>query len=88
MELPILLTPLPESAIKLVTQFLWKPHPCAVLIKQLGFRQSDVQVLTQGRTASILIVDTAKWTYYFMYMLQTGEPYYKPSRRAIVPKCG
>ena len=41
MELPILLlTPLPESAVKLVTQFLRKPHPCAMLIKQLKFSQS------------------------------------------------
>ena len=38
MELPILnLLPLPQTAIQMVTRFLRKPHPTALLIKELDF---------------------------------------------------
>ena len=40
MELPILkYLPLPEDARRIVIQFLRKPHPTAVLIKQLTFER-------------------------------------------------
>ena len=40
MELPILLMlPLPVGTIRTVTQFLWKPHPTALLIKELYFHR-------------------------------------------------
>ena len=86
MELPILLlTNLPESAIRLVTQFLRKPHPCALLIKQLTFFRSERLVMSSGKLVSILSVDTSdiKWTYNFMYYVDTSEPFYVPARRAI-----
>ena len=38
MELPILKQlPLPETAVRMVTQFLRKPHPTAAMIKELHF---------------------------------------------------
>ena len=38
MEFPILNNlNLPETCIKLIKQFLWEPHPTAVLIKELTF---------------------------------------------------
>ena len=90
MELPILLlTPLPESAIKLVTQFLRKPHPCALLIKQLTFFRRERLLTSSGTFASILSIDTAdvKWTYNFMYYIDTSEPFYVPARRARFAVC-
>ena len=90
MELPILLlTNLPESAIRLVTQFLRKPHPCALLIKQLTFFRSERLVMSSGEIATIMSVETAdlKWMYNFMYYIETSEPFYKPARRARFPVC-
>ena len=41
MEFPILRElPLPDSCVKIVTQFLREPHPTAMLIKELRFRRS------------------------------------------------
>ena len=83
MELPILLlTNLPESAIRLVTQFIRKPHPCALLIKQLTFFRSERLVMSSGEIATIMSIETAdlKWTYNFMYYIETGEPFYRPAR--------
>ena len=90
MELPILLlTPLPEFAIKLVTQFLRKPHPCALLIKQLISFRRERLMMSSGKFASIMSIDTAdiKWTYNFMYYIDTGEPFYMPARRARFAVC-
>ena len=90
MELPILLlTNLPDSAIKLVTRFLWKPHPCALLIKQLTFFRREKHLMSSGEIATIMSIDTAdlKWRYNFMYYIETGEPFYMPARRARFAVC-
>ena len=74
MELPILLlTPLPESAVKLVTQFLRKPHPCAMLIDQVEFRQSECSSMDGTVWWYILSVETDDWSCHFDYR-PTGEP--------------
>ena len=76
MELPILmLTPLPESAVKLVTQFLRKPHPCAVLIKQLDFDWSTMSRVDGTLCEYTLVVqdEITDRVYRFSHRL-TGEP--------------
>ena len=87
MELPILLlTPLPESAVKLVTQFLRKPHPCAVLIKQLTFYYEGCLRKELGRVANFLCVDADDCTYRFCYITQTGELANSYPQRARYPR--
>ena len=87
MELPILLlTTLPESAIKLVTQFLRKPHPCAMLIKQLTFYQTGILSMSPvGRRFTVLNVELGKYTYRFRYDGLTGDPAYSYVRCSIYP---
>ena len=83
MELPILLlTPLPESAVKLVTQFLRKPHPCAVLIKQLTFYYKGL-VEVDEKDANFLFNDADDYKYCFIYDIRTGEPLHAFPQRAI-----
>jgi hypothetical protein len=87
MELPILLlTPLPESAVKLVTQFLRKPHPCAVLIKQLTFYYEGCLRKELGRVANFLCVDADDCTYRFCYIIQSGELASEWTQRARYPR--
>ena len=49
MEFPVLMKlPIPLSAIRLITQFAWEPHPTALLIKALKFerrQEDDIAVL-------------------------------------------
>ncbi len=86
MELPILLlTPLPESAVKLVTQFLRKPHPCAMLIKQLTFYYEGVMKVETGSFANYLCIDADDCVYRFGYIIQTGELFHDFPGRAIIP---
>ena len=87
MELPVLLlTTLPESAIKLVTQFLRKPHPCALMIKELTFYQTGLLSKSPvGKRFTTLNVEIEKSTYCFFYDGLTGEPTYSYVRRSIYP---
>ena len=86
MELPILLlTPLPESAVKLVTQFLRKPHPCAMLIAQLTFYYEGVLKVETGSFANYLCIDAGDYGYRFCYIIETGESFHDFPLRAIIP---
>ena len=51
MELPILKhLPMPDVAVRLVTQFLRKPHPTAAMIKALTFSRCSKGFSVQGKT--------------------------------------
>ena len=45
--------------------------------------------MSSGKFESIMSIDTAdiKWTYNFMYYIDTGEPFYMPARRARFAVC-
>ena len=38
--------------------------------------------MSSGKITTIMSIDTAdlKWTYNFMYYIETGEPFYRPAR--------
>ena len=87
MELPVLLlTTLPEFAIKLVTQFLRKPHPCALMIKELTFYHTGIISMSPvGKRFTILHVEFDKYKYCCRFDGITGEPGFSYVRRSIYP---